>query len=131
MRQAAGEPLRSLYLVNDIVKAVIQSIDYTRIRLVSAGVKVFGKSEGAKYLKEDAPQIRVLSEGMPAVLPYIKHETLINGDLTALRTLMQAYNPLSAAFAQPFASVIEDSCKCALCTPVASPSSNDVVLSRR
>lgn len=50
VRNPIGEPTRSLYLVNDAVKAVMQNTDYTRIRLMSAGVKMFGRAEFAKVV---------------------------------------------------------------------------------
>ncbi|TDL24663.1 cytosine-5--methyltransferase [Rickenella mellea] len=103
MRSPEGEPIRSLYLVNDVVKAIMQSTDYTRIRLVSAGVKIFGKVENSKDTRNlPERQIRVLSEGMAAVLPYVNHDTLIAADIGVLRTLLGTYHPLCTSFEEPF-----------------------------
>lgn len=78
---------------------------YDRLRLLSAGTKVFVK-QGA----DGAPgaQFRVLADGLPVVMPYVKPETVLNGDLSALRTLMEGYYPLCTAFMQTFRKQIEE-----------------------
>ncbi|KAI5118905.1 hypothetical protein M0805_002820 [Coniferiporia weirii] len=116
VRNPDGAPLRSLYLVNDAVKVVMERADYTKIRLVSAGVKLFGRSElghakGASSAqsstKDSKTEFRVLSEGLLALLPYIDYEALVNGDTVALRTLLETYYPLCSSFKDPFRSNIE------------------------
>ncbi|KLO09985.1 cytosine-5--methyltransferase [Schizopora paradoxa] len=114
VRNPVGEPTRSLYLVNDTVKMVMQSTDYTRIRLVSAGVKMFGRSEFAKQAAASDPsqasdelQFRVLSEGMLTVLNYADKSTFIQGDVDALRTLLKSYFPLLSSFSDSFRAHIE------------------------
>lgn len=129
VRNPEGTPVRSLYLVNDAVKSVMVQTDYTRIRLVSAGVKLFGRSEignmkGLTARPEsnvdgegvgDAPakvQFRVLSEGLLALIPYVDQERLLVGGAKQLRILLQAYYPLCASFEEPFRASIENSCTC-------------------
>ncbi|KAF5343843.1 hypothetical protein D9756_011343 [Leucocoprinus leucothites] len=104
VRNPEGEPSRSLYLANDLVKNVIQHNDYARIRLTFAGTKILSKQEGGKGA--DA-QFRVLGEGLPVVLPYVDSEFIVTGDLASLRTLIQSYYPLCTSFTDPFKSVIE------------------------
>ena len=48
VRNPIGDTVRSLYMVNDVVKSIVQHNDYARIRLMTAGTKVFGKQEGAE-----------------------------------------------------------------------------------
>ena len=85
VRNPEGTPVRSLYLVNEVVKSVMVQTDYTRIRLVSAGVKLFGRSEigNSKALRgaegSEKVQFRVLMEGLLALLPYIDTEKLLSG----------------------------------------------------
>jgi len=113
VRNPIGEPMRSLYLVNDVVKAVMQSTDHTRIRLVSAGVRIFGRSEFAKSAAGDSSQtsdelqLRVLSDGMLTVLDYADKSTFIEGDAHALRLLLEAYFPLSSSFSDPFKPAVD------------------------
>ncbi|KAI6165913.1 S-adenosyl-L-methionine-dependent methyltransferase [Pisolithus thermaeus] len=104
VRNPAGEPVRSFYLTNSLVKSVIQANDYTRMRLMASGTKVVTKQEAARGM--DA-QYRVLGEGLPVVLPYIKSEVIMSADFGALKALLQNYYPLCASFGEPFRSEIE------------------------
>ncbi|THH31848.1 hypothetical protein EUX98_g2353 [Antrodiella citrinella] len=108
VRNPEGEAARSLYMTNDIVKAIVQHNDYTRIRLVTCGTKVLAKQEGSASKREGGePQFRILGEGLPVMLPYIEPECIIDADLTALRILMEGYYPVISGFGDPFRSVIE------------------------
>ena len=101
--------MRSLYLVNEVVKAIIENNEYTRIRLVSAGVKVFGRSEGSKNTEgvREGHQFRALNEGLLAVLPYVREETLLEGKIAALKQLLETYYPLTAGFEEEFRTMID------------------------
>jgi len=113
VRNPAGEPARSLYLTNDLVRAVLSANDYKRIRIMTAGTKIFTRQEGG-FGKRDAvaideerdavriPRFRLLSEGLPAVLPYIKPESIFDTDIPTLRRLLEAYYPLLSAFDEAF-----------------------------
>ncbi len=109
VRNPSGEPVRSLYLVNDMVKALIQSSSYSRIRLVSAGVKVFGKAEGASIAAREGseiPPFRFLSEGLGAVVSHVPQEEILPADIATLHVFLRSYFPLCTAFPEPFKSVI-------------------------
>lgn len=103
VRNPVGEAVRSLYLVNDAVKAVILNNDYNRIRLTSAGTKVFSKQESGKNTD---PQFRVLGEGLPVILPFVDPLSIITGDMAVLKTLLKSYYPLCSDFEEPFKSCI-------------------------
>ncbi|PFH50485.1 hypothetical protein AMATHDRAFT_144951 [Amanita thiersii Skay4041] len=105
VRNPEGEAARSLYLVNDISKEIIQHNDFRKIRLTSAGTKVMAKQEGGKGT--DA-QFRVLGEGLPVILPFIHASTIITIDLTSLRTLIESYYPLVSTFDEPYRKQFED-----------------------
>ncbi|KAL1939391.1 hypothetical protein VTO73DRAFT_9947 [Trametes versicolor] len=108
VRNPIGDTVRSLYMVNDIVKSIIKHNDYARIRLMTAGTKVFGKQEGTEAKREGTEtHFRVLAEGLPVVLPYIGPKAVVQADFAALKTLMEAYYPLTSGFADPFRSMIE------------------------
>ncbi|KAG6331309.1 hypothetical protein ID866_7782 [Astraeus odoratus] len=91
VRNPAGEPVRSLYLTNSLVKSVVLANDYTRMRLMASGTKVITKQEAARGMDT---QYRVLGEGLPVVLPYIDPEMIMQADLGTLKTLLQTYYPL-------------------------------------
>ena len=113
MRNPEGEPARSLYLTNDLVRAVLSKNDYRRIRVMTAGTKIFTKQEGGfgragagadggEEVVEKVPRFRLLSEGLPVVLPYINPESIVDTDLPTLRRLLETYYPLLNAFDEAF-----------------------------
>ncbi|CDO68595.1 hypothetical protein BN946_scf184996.g26 [Trametes cinnabarina] len=110
VRNPIGDTVRSLYMVNDIVKSIVQHNDYARIRLMTAGTKVFGKQEGTEAKREgnETTHFRVLAEGLPVVMPYIGPKAIVEADLAALKTLLEAYYPLTSGFADPFRSTISE-----------------------
>jgi multisite-specific tRNA:(cytosine-C5)-methyltransferase len=109
VRNPAGEPARSLYLTNDLVRAVLSNNDYRRIRLMTAGTKIFtrqeggfGRAGGGEEGIEKVPRFRLLSEGLPVVLPYVKPESIIDTGLPDLRLLLETYYPLLSVFDEVF-----------------------------
>ena len=111
VRNPTGDAVRSIYLTNDIVKDIVLHNDFTRMRLMTCGTKVIGKQEGAAAKREGAEmQFRILSEGLPVMLPYISPEFIMTADLATLRIMMQTYYPVVAGFGEPFKSAIEGKC---------------------
>lgn len=107
VRNPDGSAVRSMYFTTPMVRALIDENDYTRIRLSSAGTKVFAKQEGAQS-KGDLAQFRILDEGLPALMPFIPPETILDGDLAVLKTLVTTYYPLCSSFPEPFRTVITE-----------------------
>ena len=122
VRNPAGEPARSLYLTNDLVHAVLSANDYKRIRIMTAGTKIFMRQEsgfGRRELDEEdsagrVPRFRLLSEGLPVVLPYIKPDTIMDTDIPALRRLLETYYPLLDGFGDAFQRDVGSRRACAL-----------------
>ncbi|KAH9055614.1 S-adenosyl-L-methionine-dependent methyltransferase [Lactarius vividus] len=116
VRNPAGEPARSLYLTNDLVRAVFAANDYKRIRIISAGTKIFMRQEGGfgrgseavQDGAEKVPRFRLLSEGLSVVLPYVKPESIVDTDVPTLRRLLEAYYPLLSAFDDAFRREVGD-----------------------
>ncbi|KAJ2926378.1 hypothetical protein H1R20_g10705, partial [Candolleomyces eurysporus] len=104
--ESVHTPIRSFYLSNALVKAVITHNDYQKFRLTAAGTKVFTKQEAGKGL--DA-QYRVLGEGLPVVLPFVEPGAILTGSLSALRTFLESYYPLVATFEEKFREQIDES----------------------
>jgi multisite-specific tRNA:(cytosine-C5)-methyltransferase len=105
VRNPAGEPARSLYLTNELVRAVLTANNYKRIRIMTAGTKIFmrqeggfGRGGGGENGDEKIPRFRLLSDGLPVVLPYIKPETILDTGIPALHRLLETYYPLLSAF---------------------------------
>ena len=109
VRNPTGDAVRSIYLTNDIVKDIVLHNDFTRMRLMTCGTKIIGKQEGAAAKREGAEmQFRILSEGLPVMLPHISPDSIITADLSALRITLQAYYPVVSGFGEPFRSAVED-----------------------
>ncbi|KAI0280399.1 cytosine-5--methyltransferase [Russula aff. rugulosa BPL654] len=112
VRNPAGETARSLYLTNDLVRAVLSANDYKRMRIMTAGTKIFMRQESGfgrrEFDGEDSagaervPRFRLLSEGLPVVLPYIKPDIIIDTDIPALHRLLETYYPLLNGFGEGF-----------------------------
>jgi len=117
VRNPSGEPARSLYLTNDLVRAVFSANDYRRIRIISAGTKIFMRQEGGFGRSDEAatedgvekvPRFRLLSEGMQVVLPYVKPDSIVDADVPTLRLMLEAYYPLLSAFGDTFRRKLGD-----------------------
>src|SRR6266545_3350936 len=108
VRNPEGEAARGLYISNDIIKTIIQHNSYERIRLTSAGTKVFAKQEGGK---SGEAQYRFLGESLPVILPYIESKAVIEGDMACLRILLESNYPLCERFPDTFRAKIEATCK--------------------
>lgn len=111
VRNPAGEPARSLYLTNDLVRAVFAANDYRRIRIISAGTKIFMRQEGGfgrsgeaagEDGAEKTPRFRLLSEGIQVVLPYVKPDSIVEADVPTLRLMLETYYPLLNSFGDAF-----------------------------
>ncbi|EIN09261.1 S-adenosyl-L-methionine-dependent methyltransferase [Punctularia strigosozonata HHB-11173 SS5] len=105
VRNPVGDAIRAIYLSNNIGRSIIENNDYTRLRLLTCGTKLFVK-QGAE--KSPDTQFRILCEGLPAVMPYIKPETILDGDLGTLKVLMSDYYPLCSTLPQSFRAKIDD-----------------------
>ena len=103
VRNPTGEAARSMYLTNDLVRKVVENNDYTRLRLVTVGTKIFGRQEG----RSAGSSFRVLGDGIPVVMPYISDEHIVTADVEVLRVLMEGYYPLLSAFNQEFRKTLE------------------------
>jgi len=103
VRNPTGEAARSMYLTNDLVRRVIENNDYMRLRLVTAGTKIFGRQEG----RSAGSSFRVLGDGISVVMPYIADEHIVTADVEVLRVLMEGYYPLLSAFNQEFGKTLE------------------------
>jgi len=103
VRNPTGEAARSMYLTNNLVRKIIENNDYMKLRLVTAGTKIFGRQEG----KSAGSSFRVLGDGIPVVMPYIADEHIVAADIEVLRILMEGYYPLLSAFNQEFRKTLE------------------------
>jgi multisite-specific tRNA:(cytosine-C5)-methyltransferase len=136
VRNADPTVLRSLYLSNDLVRAVLTSNEPSRLRIISAGIKIATKQEGSqraaaklKMKQEHAAtggeggdevnpgpegeelealqKYRVLNDAVSLVLPYMKPEEVIHGDMGVLKVFVRKTYPLAKEFAEPYKEAFE------------------------
>ncbi|WOO79748.1 Multisite-specific tRNA:(cytosine-C(5))-methyltransferase trm4b [Vanrija pseudolonga] len=107
VRNEYGNPLRTMYIVNDVVKAVISNNDYTRLRMISAGVKAFVRQDSQKR-DEIGCKWRVSSAGILEVLQDVPAEKVHTIDLEAFRTLEEEMYPPIDKFTGAFKELLDN-----------------------
>jgi multisite-specific tRNA:(cytosine-C5)-methyltransferase len=86
VRNAAGKPVRSVYLTSPSIKQVLEANDYERIRLISCGVKVFTRQDQGK---DGYPcKWRLLSEGIKTMRPYMGEKRVVRCGVATLKRLL-------------------------------------------
>ncbi|OWT39580.1 multisite-specific tRNA:(cytosine-C5)-methyltransferase [Cryptococcus neoformans Bt1] len=99
VRNEYGDPLRTMYLTNDIVKQIILNNDYTRMRLISAGIKSFTRQDSATSKNSELIcKWRPPIDGILELLPHLGDGVLIEGTLSELRTLLEDHYPALEKF---------------------------------
>lgn len=102
--------IRSIYLCNDVVKSLIEANNYTKIRLVSAGTKVFTRQEGGENkqnpdnVSSARQQFRILADAVSTLLPYFSRSTIYSGTKDDLKRLLESYHPLLNDFGESLCS---------------------------
>ncbi|GAA5868521.1 hypothetical protein JCM3774_005412 [Rhodotorula dairenensis] len=90
VRNATGAPLRSIYLTSQLTRALLLSNAYTRMRLISCGVKLFTRQESSK---EQASiyrcKWRLNSEGLEVVKPFLGEKRIVTVNEETLRQCME------------------------------------------
>ncbi|GAA5984685.1 hypothetical protein JCM10908_003459 [Rhodotorula pacifica] len=90
VRNASGAPLRSIYLTSQLTRALLLSNSYTRMRLISCGVKLFTRQESSK---EQASiyrcKWRLNSEGLEVVKPFLGQKRIVTVNEETLRQCME------------------------------------------
>ncbi|CAE6481525.1 unnamed protein product [Rhizoctonia solani] len=107
VRNPDGEALRHIYLCNDAVRQILVHNDFARLRLISAGVRVFNRQESAvKAELHGRNRFRFLTEGIPSVLPHVDESRIVTADLDTLRVFMRLYYPICGEFSSPMKEIL-------------------------
>lgn len=91
MRNASGVPLRTIYFTSPIVRSLLLSNSYKRMRLTSCGVKVFVRQESSKDSVFRC-KWRVMNEGLDILRPFMGPRRIISCDMDTLKMLMSTLN---------------------------------------
>lgn len=108
VRNADGNPLRSVYLSSDMVRTILEHNDYTRLRLISCGVKILIRQDPGKTDTYRC-RWRITQDGLPVLKDYMGPARKMTGDLKALRRLCTDLYPTMEAFEDgDFKNAIKD-----------------------
>lgn len=103
VRNEYGNPLRTMYVVNDVIKAIVQNNDYTRLRMISAGVKAFVRQD-SQARNDIQCKWRVSADGIAEVLKYT--DSIVTAGLPELRIFLEEMYPPIDRFASPFKELL-------------------------
>lgn len=89
VRNADGQPVRSIYLTSTLVRNIVLCNAYTRMRLVSCGVKLFARQDN-KSQGDDTYRCkwRVVSDGTNFFRPFVGPARVVPCSVQTLRQLM-------------------------------------------
>lgn len=104
IRNTDVENPRAMYLCNPLVKEILASNDYTRIRLVSGGVKVFARQENGQGGDRT---FRFVDDGIESVLPHVDEKHILKAGLKELKRMLETYYPLLEGFDEGFRKTLE------------------------
>ncbi|CAG8685040.1 14337_t:CDS:2, partial [Acaulospora colombiana] len=124
VRNADPTVLRSIYLSNDLVKQVLTFNEPSRLRFISAGIKLATRQEGsnrmANKLKRSGgisaeevgdggteSKYRVLNDAVTQILPYMVPGDVLNGDMNVLKTFIRKAYPLTREFPEVVRDMFE------------------------
>jgi multisite-specific tRNA:(cytosine-C5)-methyltransferase len=106
VRNADGSPHRTIYIASDLVKAIVENNDYTRLRMISAGIKSFIRQDS--QARTDIPcKWRVSGDGIDEVLKYVPDERVVKATVAELFTFLENMYPPIDSFKPPFKTHLE------------------------
>ncbi|GJN93170.1 hypothetical protein Rhopal_006217-T1 [Rhodotorula paludigena] len=85
VRNAMGQPLRSVYLTSPLTRKLLLSNAYTRMRLISCGVKLFTRQDSSNTY---ACKWRINAEGLEVIRPYLGQKRIVQVGEKTLRQVM-------------------------------------------
>ncbi|BGP43083.1 tRNA (cytosine-5-)-methyltransferase ncl1 [Rhodotorula kratochvilovae] len=85
VRNATGQPLRSIYLTSPLTRKLLLSNAYTRMRLISCGVKLFTRQDSSQTY---ACKWRLNAEGLEVVRPFLGEKRIVAVSPETLRQVM-------------------------------------------
>lgn len=87
VRNAQGAPLRSIYFTSNLARSLLLANTYSRMRLISCGVKLFTRQDSSKDGTYRC-KWRVNSEGLEVLRPFLGPRRIVKANVKTLRTLM-------------------------------------------
>ncbi|TIA97272.1 hypothetical protein E3P94_02927 [Wallemia ichthyophaga] len=100
VRNPNREAGRTIYLTSDLVRNILHSNDYTRLRLISSGVKLFVKQDNQRAFSDEEKDIvnrckwRVTNESVSFVKKYLPPQAIFRGTPDDLKSFVEHYHPV-------------------------------------
>ncbi|KAL8280323.1 hypothetical protein RQP46_007240 [Phenoliferia psychrophenolica] len=91
VRNSSGVPLRTIYFTSPIVRSLLLSNSYKRMRLTSCGVKVFVRQESSKD-SQFRCKWRVMNEGLDILRPFMGPKRIVSCTVETLKLCMSKLN---------------------------------------
>ncbi|CAM0136233.1 tRNA (cytosine-5-)-methyltransferase ncl1 [Umbelopsis sp. WA50703] len=88
---------RSIYFVSEAVKAILNSKDSSRLRLVNTGVKIFVRQGSAM---DGGCPLRISSDGLALLTPHVSEKRCIDISTEELKTIVTKAFPKTEEFDQ-------------------------------
>ena len=76
VRNSTGEAIRTIYFTSPLVRSLLTSNSYNRMRLISCGVKIFMRQDATRDVAGVVE--RIGPQRWRLVLPYPRFESLID-----------------------------------------------------
>lgn len=108
VRNQTGEANRIVYMANPILKTMIDNNEYSRIRLLSAGIRILVKQDTSGKNDQIACRWRIPATGLDALLPYMDKSKIIVATMADLRVFLMDQYPFMAKFGESFQKKMED-----------------------
>ena len=92
VRNETGEAVRSIYYTSNLIKTIVTQNEYTRMRLISAGVKLFARQESPG--DDVVCKWRACAEGLELLLPFLGEGKVLSAGLKDLKVLLETHYPM-------------------------------------
>ncbi|CAG8476678.1 3457_t:CDS:2, partial [Acaulospora colombiana] len=93
--RSTNEKNRTMYLVSESVKRVLEASDSKRLKVVNTGIRTFTRQETNEAIK---CEFRFNSEGMSTIYPFISNRRVVEFELEDLKILLSEPTPLIERF---------------------------------
>ncbi|CAG8485723.1 12913_t:CDS:10 [Acaulospora morrowiae] len=95
--RSTNEKNKTIYLVSEAVKRVLEASDSKRLKIINTGIRAFTRQEANEAIKCD---FRFNAEGLSTIHPFISDKRVVEFELEDLRILLSEPTPLIERFCE-------------------------------
>ncbi len=93
VRNKNGTPLRSIYVCNNLMKAIVRHNDVARLRMISAGIRIFLRQDSNNKLELQC-KWRIPAEGVQSLVGHVDPARIDDAGLGELRVFLENSYPM-------------------------------------